>query len=261
MQTPNPPHPRTVAPTARSLPPRASSVKGTPDGVPSREADHRTKLSSGQRAPSLSSLTTLEPLRLASAWIRRPLELAAAALACVVLYLTGVLSHASLPSILIALAVAAVFGSIAQRRLGPNASVAGLYGWIGLHMAGITAVIYASGWGPVLAIGYVFPASEVLQVVGRGAMRPVAVWALLGILAGELAIGLGLAPSAIEVPLAHHVAVVGAIGLMFVLRLVSMNVGEKDRALELLRHALLRLNVLHSAGPAGALASSSRRPL
>ncbi len=80
-----------------------------------------------------------------------------------------------------------------------------------------TLVLYATGWGSVLIIGFAVGAT---QVLGQSA-RPDWRWAygcdLVAIALGEAAVQLGIAPSLIGIRLAHAVAFAGAVCLAVVL--------------------------------------------
>ena len=61
--------------------------------------------------------------------------------------------------------------------------------------AGVTTVIYLTGWGPVLLEAYAFLALENVAYGGSRVWRITAFWSLLGIIAGQVAIWQGWVPS------------------------------------------------------------------
>ena len=73
---------------------------------------------------------------------------------------------------------------------------------IGFEMSAIALIIYGIGWGPILAIGFVFGAVDVMRTAGSAAARPAIIWTLICMALGQLAIAMGLAPTLVERPLA-----------------------------------------------------------
>ena len=88
---------------------------------------------------------------------------------------------------------------------------------LAMAAATTTLVLYATGWGSVLIIGFAVGAT---QVLGQSA-RPDWRWAygcdLVAIVIGEVAIQFRIAPSLIDVRLAHAVAFTGVVCLAVVL--------------------------------------------
>jgi len=103
---------------------------------------------------------------------------------------------------------------------------------IAAETALITIVMYATGWGPVLAIGYMFLVHDVVGDVGARAWRIALVCALTGIALGQLAIAADIAPSFIAAPRVHGLATLGALGLAFVVRMFGRASEEKEQARE-----------------------------
>ena len=59
-------------------------------------------------------------------------------------------------------------------------------------------MIYATGWGPVLSVGFVFCAAQVVAIEGSPAVFPATMWSLVCLAAAEIAVGFGWAPSVAE---------------------------------------------------------------
>jgi diguanylate cyclase (GGDEF)-like protein/PAS domain S-box-containing protein len=108
----------------------------------------------------------------------------------------------------------------------------------------ITIVMYATGWGPVLAIGYMFLVHDVVGEVGARAWRITLVCALTGIALGQLAIAAHLAPSFIAAPRVHGLATLGALGLAFVVRMFGRASEEKEHARETVVRSERRMSAL-----------------
>ena len=94
----------------------------------------------------------------------------------------------------------------------------------------VTATIYATGWGPALAIGLVLVGQETLAVTGSSAQRAVLGWNLSCLVAGQGLIALGWAPSLIPVPAVHGLAVLMGIGIVFSYRSLHTALIDKEAA-------------------------------
>ena len=94
----------------------------------------------------------------------------------------------------------------------------------------ITMVMYATGWGPVLAVGYMFLVHAIVGEAGARAWRIALACALTGIALGQLAIAASVAPSFIAAPRVHGLSTLGALGLAFVVRMFGRTSEEKERA-------------------------------
>jgi diguanylate cyclase (GGDEF)-like protein/PAS domain S-box-containing protein len=92
----------------------------------------------------------------------------------------------------------------------------------------VTAVIYATGWGPALAIGLVLVGQESLAVTGSSSYRVVMVWSLSCLAVGEALIALGWSPSLVPVPEVHGLAILMAIGIAFTYRSLHSALKEKE---------------------------------
>ena len=92
----------------------------------------------------------------------------------------------------------------------------------------VTAVIYATGWGPALAIGLVLVGQESLAVTGSSSYRVVMVWTLSCVAAGEVLIALGWIPSLVPVPEVHGLAFLMCIGIAFTYRSLHSALKEKE---------------------------------
>ena len=91
----------------------------------------------------------------------------------------------------------------------------------------VTATIYATGWGPALAIGLVLVGQESLAVTGSSAQRAVLGWNLSCLAAGQGLIALGWVPSLVPVPEVHGLAVLMGIGIAFSYRSLHTALIEK----------------------------------
>lgn len=105
-----------------------------------------------------------------------------------------------------------------------------LQGRIAVQAVVVTLTIYATGWGPALAIGLVLVGQETLAVTGSSAQPSVLAWNLSCLLAGQLAIAAGWAPSLIPTPEVHGLAVLVGVGTAFAYRSLGSALVEKEHA-------------------------------
>jgi diguanylate cyclase (GGDEF)-like protein/PAS domain S-box-containing protein len=98
------------------------------------------------------------------------------------------------------------------------------------NVASVTIVIYLTGWGPVLVLAFAFVALENISHGGARLWRVTAVSSMLGIAAGQIAIGVGWAPSVLSASHANTLAFMGAFVLFFVIRMAGAVMEQKERA-------------------------------
>ncbi|MGO9876640.1 MAG: putative bifunctional diguanylate cyclase/phosphodiesterase [Acidimicrobiia bacterium] len=109
---------------------------------------------------------------------------------------------------------------------------------------GITAVMYALGWGPMLAIGLIFGAVEGIRLSGSRAVAPAMVSSVAALTFGELAIAAGIAPTLVDPPLVHGLAVLAALGVTFTIKLFDRATTETERVEAELRQSEQRFRAL-----------------
>jgi len=110
---------------------------------------------------------------------------------------------------------ALVVNSVTVALVGDGASGWRLHVRVAVEMTVIALVIYGVGWGPMLAIGFVFGAVDVMRVAGAAAARPAITWTLSCIALGQGAIALGIAPTLIREPLVDSLSALAAMGTVF----------------------------------------------
>jgi len=120
--------------------------------------------------------------------------------------------------LLVVLGVAGVLGELTGVPAG--ATPVRVHVAIATQILTVTVVIYAIGWGPMLTIGYVFVLAHLLEDGGARVWRPTLVWAIVGICLGQLAIVAGIVPTYVSVGYAHGLAVLGVLGMAFVMSLL-----------------------------------------
>ncbi len=101
---------------------------------------------------------------------------------------------------------------------------------VGTQAAGVTAVIYLTGWGPVLSGAYAFLALENVSHGGARVWRITALWSLIGVAVGQLAVWQGIVPCELSLGQANGLAVMGAFVLLFVIRMAGATMAQKEDA-------------------------------
>jgi diguanylate cyclase (GGDEF)-like protein/PAS domain S-box-containing protein len=101
----------------------------------------------------------------------------------------------------------------------------------------VTAALYVTGWGPVLAVAYTFMAQENTARSGSSVWKVTALWSAVSIVLGQLAIIVGLAPTMIDEPLVHGVALLNGIAVLFVVRMAGAVTKQKEQAEATLRES------------------------
>jgi signal transduction histidine kinase len=145
------------------------------------------------------------------------------------------------------LVVASLISQAATTRWGAGCSRRQLHQRIAVHVAMTTVIIYAIGWGPTLAVGYLVSVTGDLEISGSAAARPSLMWGTAGISAGQAAIALGLVSTQIDEPLVHGVGALSALGLAFVVYLLGAKTKEIETADAELRGAAADLMVANTA--------------
>jgi len=111
-----------------------------------------------------------------------------------------------------------------------NPSNLRLHARVAAGTVALTTTIYLSGWGPVLAGGFAVVALENLAHVGSRAWRITALWSLVGITVGQAAIRVGWAPTFLSLSQGNALALVGALVLVFIIRMAGETMEQKEEA-------------------------------
>ncbi len=105
-----------------------------------------------------------------------------------------------------------------------------LHVWVASQTILVTATIYATGWGPALAIGLVLVGQEAMAVTDRSSERVVLGWTLICLVAGQGLIALGWIPSLLPSPEVQGLAVLMGIGIVFSFRSLRSALIEREEA-------------------------------
>jgi diguanylate cyclase (GGDEF)-like protein/PAS domain S-box-containing protein len=103
------------------------------------------------------------------------------------------------------------------------------------HTGSVTAVIYMTGWGPVVIGAYAFVALENIATSGSRTWRIAASWSFVGIAIGQLGIWQGWVPSFLSLAKAETLGLMGAFVLLFVIRMAGATSEQKEEAESSLR--------------------------
>jgi diguanylate cyclase (GGDEF)-like protein/PAS domain S-box-containing protein len=137
--------------------------------------------------------------------------------------------------------VAAVGGSIVTSRLvepwrfAPVGTFA-FHVKVLTHVAGVTAVIYLSGWGPALGMTYMFSALADLEQSGAKAWRATLGWSIVGCAFGQTLVLIDVAPSMLDPEVAATLGFLGAFAFSIAIRMAGATGEYKERAEALLAH-------------------------
>ena len=101
---------------------------------------------------------------------------------------------------------------------------------IAASAASVTVVIYLTGWGSVLVLAFAFLVLENIAVGGSRVWRTTAWWSMVGIAAGQVAIWQHRAPSFLSTSRANALALMGAVVLLFVIRMAGVMMEQKEKA-------------------------------
>jgi diguanylate cyclase (GGDEF)-like protein/PAS domain S-box-containing protein len=92
---------------------------------------------------------------------------------------------------------------------------------VGVEMGTIALVVYGIGWGPILVIGFVYGAADVMRTAGSAAAKSAMAWTVIFVALGQLAIFTGLAPTLVRQPQIHGLGALAALGALMTIKLLE----------------------------------------
>ena len=93
-------------------------------------------------------------------------------------------------------------------------------------------VVYATGWGSILVIGYGIGIADLMRVHGSRGWKPGLAWSAIAIAGGECAIALGWAPTVLRPSTAHAVAGTTFLCLALIARTLGSSTAAAEEATE-----------------------------
>jgi len=146
-----------------------------------------------------------------------------------------------------------LFGSygislLAGELLPKRGTAAQTWARTGVQIACATVALYLTGWGAMLAIGYVALVADGIRSAGSKAALPLLVWSLAGMATGQAAIQVGLAPTMVAPSKVHGVAVLAVLGLVPAVLLFAWTAGRREQSEET---ATLLLELAHTLAEPG----------
>ncbi|HLM96037.1 MAG TPA: PAS domain S-box protein, partial [Acidimicrobiales bacterium] len=100
------------------------------------------------------------------------------------------------------------------------------------QVAAVTAVVYLTGWGPVLWGAYAFIALENVAQVGSRVWRTTAVWSLIGMAVGQCTLTQGWLPSELTRAQSTALTVMGGFVLFFIIRMAGAIMEQKESLMD-----------------------------
>jgi diguanylate cyclase (GGDEF)-like protein len=141
------------------------------------------------------------------------------------------IGNAPLWIILSLLVLAALIGQSMTQLLDRTQDVWAIHTSVGLQCIAVTAIIYVIGWGPALAIGFLFIAARALDIVGSRAWPVIVIWTAVGTLLGQAAISLHIVSSYVPDPYVDGIAALEVLGVGFVTWILGAKTRQSELAL------------------------------
>jgi len=129
--------------------------------------------------------------------------------------------------------VANVVALLSTQRTSPRVRI---HVRAGVAALTTTLIIYTTGWGSMIIVGYAVGIADVIHHEGTRAWWPATLWTAAGVLAGQLAIEMGIAPTMLPVGVGNAVAVGNLICVVVVLRMFAQASEAAKVAQDELRH-------------------------
>lgn len=146
-----------------------------------------------------------------------------------VLHRADFLGELPLATVATLMVVTIAINWVLRRVCSSEDSVLHRHARIAVQQCLIGSIIYAIGWGPTLAVGFLVVVADDLQANGSRVWRAAVVWTMVAMAAGQIAIAAGIVGSYIDEPSVHGLAVLSALGTAFVIRLLGLKTAEVER--------------------------------
>jgi PAS domain-containing protein len=180
----------------------------------------------------------------------------------------GLIAHLPVVTYIVVFAGVPVVSAFIEAFYRRNPTRPRLHLRVAFHTGSVTAVIYLTGWGPVVISAYAFVALENIAHSGSRTWRIATFWSLLGITIGQLGIWQGWVPSFLDLAKAETLGLMGAFVILFVIRMAGATSEQKEEAESSLRTSEERFRSLVQnssdttlvLGPGGVILYASPPP-
>ncbi len=108
----------------------------------------------------------------------------------------------------------------------------------------VALVMYATGWGPVFALGFMYGAADEQRLSGSRATVPAMAGAVIGLTAGQAAVAVGWAPSFLTTEQGNWLAGIAGIGVILVIQIMGWSLASKESVEARLRRGEERFRAL-----------------
>ena len=143
---------------------------------------------------------------------------------------------------------------------------------LAVSAATTAAVLYATGWGPVVVIAFCVGVADVMKSEGSSAWRPGLIWCVAALLVGETLVGLGWAPSFVTASASHAIAIVSIVCLGIVLHVLGVAARnaevardrirvDREQFHDLIRHAADVIGLVNAEGRVGYISPGIEKML
>lgn len=147
----------------------------------------------------------------------------------VLLHRAGFLGELPLAVVAALMLAAIAINRLVRRFFRSEHSVLHRHVRMGVQQFVIGTIIYAIGWGPTLALGFLVVVADDLRMYGSRVWRAIVVWTVVAMAAGQFAIAAGVIGSYVDEPDVHGLAALAALGTAFVIRLLGLKTAEVEQ--------------------------------
>jgi diguanylate cyclase (GGDEF)-like protein/PAS domain S-box-containing protein len=112
---------------------------------------------------------------------------------------------------------------------------------IAVQVTVATLLMYLTGWGPALTLGFVFVARDNLTLKPPPSWKVIAAWVAAGIVVGQTAVSVGLAPTFVRAPDEYGLAALSALGSLFMIALLGISAEQLATSKDSLQRSEQRL--------------------
>src|SRR3954454_10153228 len=138
--------------------------------------------------------------------VGRAVTIPLTAVAFYLLHRWGAIADIPLWELYLILGLAGLASAVSERSWPAECTRLELHPRVAIDIAATTVVIYAIGWGPTLAIGYVFVVANEFRKHGSRVWQAALVWTMVGLAVGQLLIAVDVVHTIVPEPEVHGLA-------------------------------------------------------